>query len=69
MTASIGLFLAGGHGTQRKVAGAAQNLQSLGEISGMALNGGGALFAVVGGILFIWTAARALINNPAPPKA
>ena len=69
MTASIGLFLAGGHGTQRKVAGAAQDLQGIAEISGMALNGIGALFAVVGGILFIWTAARALIGPPAQHDA
>ncbi len=63
LLASIGLFLAGGYGTPRKTAGSAQNLSDLGAIVGMYLNGIGALIAVAGGVMFIWTAARALIRK------
>lgn len=62
--ACIGLFLAGGFGTPRKTAGDAQGLDGLGAIVGMTLNGVGALFAVVGGVMFIWIVAKALIRSP-----
>ncbi len=62
--ACIGLFLAGGFGVPRKTAGEAQGLEEMGAIVGMALNGIGALFAVLGGILFIWMAAAALLKSP-----
>jgi len=58
--ASLGLFIAGGHGAPRKVAGAEQGLVELGAIVGMSLNGLGALIAVAGGLVFIWVAGRAL---------
>ncbi len=64
LLASIGLFMAGGYGTPRKTAGAAQNLSDLGAIVGMYLNGIGALIAVSGGIMFIWMVARALLGKP-----
>jgi len=64
LAACIGLFLAGGFGAPRKTAGDAQGLEEMGAIVGMALNGIGALFAVVGGILFIWMAAAALLKSP-----
>jgi len=64
LAACIGLFLAGGFGAPRKTAGEAQGLEEMGAVVGMALNGIGALFAVVGGILFIWMAAAALLKPP-----
>lgn len=62
--ACIGLFVAGGHGAPRKVAGAAQGLVDVGAIVGMSLNGLGALVAVAGGLVFIWVAGRALLGQP-----
>ena len=63
--AALGLFWAGGYGAPRKTAGAEQGLEGIGAIAGMALNGVGALVAVIGGVLFIWTVARALLGPPA----
>lgn len=60
LAASIGLFVAGGYGAPRKVAGAAQGLSDPARI-GMYLNGIGALIAVIGGVMFIWTVLRALL--------
>ena len=48
-----GLAWSGGYGVQRKTAGAAQGLENLPEIAGMALMGTGGLIAVIGGILFV----------------
>lgn len=62
LTACIGLFLAGGFGAPRKTAGAAQGLEGLGATIGMAMNGIGALIAIIGGIMFIWLAGAALIG-------
>ena len=64
LAACIGLFLAGGFGAPRKTAGEAQGMEEKGAIVGMGLNGIGALFAVLGGILFIWMAAAALLKRP-----
>ncbi len=64
LLASVGLFLAGGYGVPRKTAGAAQNLGDLGAYAGMYLNGIGALIAIIGGIMFIWMAARSLLGKP-----
>ncbi|MBT3358405.1 MAG: hypothetical protein HN403_02115 [Rhodospirillales bacterium] len=61
--ASLGLFLAGGYGAPRKVAGEAQGLDEMGAIVGMAMNGFGALIAVVGGVMFIWVCARRLLST------
>jgi cytochrome c oxidase subunit I len=49
----LGLAWSGGHGVQRKTAGAAQGLENLPEILGMALVGIGGLTAVAGGVLFL----------------
>lgn len=64
LLACIGLFLAGGFGAPRKTAGAAQGLQDIGAVIGMAMNGIGALIAIIGGIMFIWIAAAALLGAP-----
>lgn len=64
LMACIGLFLAGGFGAPRKTAGAAQGLQDVGAVIGMAMNGLGALIAIIGGIMFIWIAAAALLRAP-----
>lgn len=63
MFASVGLFLAGGYGAPRKTAGDAQGLEEIGAISGLYMNGLGAAIAVVGGIMFIWICARALLQR------
>ncbi|MBI1965903.1 MAG: cbb3-type cytochrome c oxidase subunit I [Betaproteobacteria bacterium] len=56
----LGLAWSGGYGVQRKTASAAQVLEHLPEIAGMALMGLGGLIAIVGGLLFvivvIWSA-------------
>lgn len=59
--ACIGLFLAGGFGTPRKTAGAEQGLEQIGALVGMAMNGVGGLVAVIGGVLFVWIAGKALL--------
>lgn len=62
LVACIGLFVAGGYGAPRKVAGAAQGLADVARL-GMYLNGIGALIAVVGGVMFIWTVMAALLRR------
>lgn len=49
----LGLAFSGGHGVQRKTAGAAQGLENLPEIMGMAFMGLGGLVAIIGGVLFL----------------
>jgi len=61
--ACTGLFLAGGHGAQRKVAGAAQGLTAFSAKLGMGLNGGAGLLAIIGGALFVWVAVTAIANK------
>ncbi len=61
--AAVGLFWAGGYGAPRKVAGADQGLDAIGGYAGMMMNGVGALIAITGGILFIWTVASALLKK------
>lgn len=61
--ASIGLFMAGGYGAPRKTPSGAVNLAD-GAAIGMFLHGIGALFAVLGGALFVWTVFRSLLNSP-----
>jgi cytochrome c oxidase subunit I len=63
LAACVGLFIAGGHGAPRKVAGDAQGLTDLVPMIGMGLNGLGGLVAVIGGILFVWTVASALLHS------
>ena len=59
----LGLAWSGGYGVPRKTAGAAQGLDSLPEILGMAVMGLGGLIAIVGGILFVAAAGRALAGR------
>ncbi len=63
LAACIGLFVAGGHGVPRKLAGEAQGLSDLAPMIGMGLNGLGGLVAVIGGILFVWTIGSALLRG------
>jgi len=63
MVASIGLFLAGGYGVPRKTAGGEQGLEAIGAKIGLYMNGVGAAIAVIGGIMFIWICARALLRK------
>jgi heme/copper-type cytochrome/quinol oxidase subunit 1 len=56
----FGLVWSGGYGVERKVAGAAQGLDSIGRIAGMGLMGIGGLISAIGGFLFIVVAVKAL---------
>lgn len=56
-----GLVWSGGYGVQRKVAGAAQNLDSIERVLGMGLMGLGGLISSIGGLLFLIIVLRALI--------
>lgn len=49
----LGLAWSGGYGVQRKTAGAAQGLENLPEIAGMAMMGAGGAISIIGGIMFI----------------
>jgi len=60
---SLGLFLAGGYGAPRKTAGAAQGMEAMGAKIGLYLMGVGAVVAVIGGIMFIWIVASALLRR------
>ncbi|MFU8831222.1 MAG: cbb3-type cytochrome c oxidase subunit I [Wenzhouxiangella sp.] len=62
----IGLAFSGGHGVQRKTAGADQGLESLAQIGGMAVMGIGALIAIIGGILFLIAFGDALRRSHLP---
>ena len=68
-TACIGLFWAGGFGAPRKMAGAEQGLQGIAQVGGLAMNGIGGTVAVIGGLMFIWTAGRALLQKVPEPLA
>ena len=63
----LGLVISGGYGVQRKVAGAAQALDSVGRVTGMGLMGLGGLISIAGGFLFIYVCYRAI--RPAPGHA
>jgi cytochrome c oxidase subunit 1 len=54
-----GLVWSGGYGVQRKVAGAAQNLDSIERVLGMGLMGFGGLVSSIGGLLFLIIVLRA----------
>ncbi|MBF0381083.1 MAG: cbb3-type cytochrome c oxidase subunit I [Magnetococcales bacterium] len=56
----FGLAWSGGHGVQRKTAGAAQGLESMADKIPMWIMGLGGFLAVVGGVLFLVLAFRAL---------
>ncbi len=63
--ACIGLFLAGGYGAPRKVPSGDVVLFD-GAVVGLYMNGIGAFFAVIGGVLFIVAVARALNSSATP---
>jgi cytochrome c oxidase subunit 1 len=56
----IGLAWSGGYGVQRKTAGGAQALDGVEKIAGMGLMGLGGLVAVIGGVLFLLIAFKAM---------
>jgi len=56
----LGLVISGGYGVQRKVAGTAQALDSVGRVTGMGLMGVGGLVSIAGGFLFIYVCYRAM---------
>ena len=56
----LGLVISGGYGVQRKVAGAAQELDTMERVAGMGLMGLGGLISIVGGFLFIYVCYRAM---------
>lgn len=56
----LGLAWSGGYGVQRKTAGAAQGLDRLPEIAGMAMMGLGGLIAIIGGLLFLIVMIQAM---------
>ena len=49
---------------QRKTAGLAQGLEHLSEFAGMALMGLGGLISVIGGLLFLLVAYKAIRAKP-----
>ena len=59
-----GLALSGAMGIQRKTAGAAQGLDTLGAKAAMGVMGIGGLLAVAGGILFVWVMLRGFWSRP-----
>lgn len=65
---SLGLFLAGGYGAPRKVAGDIAGLDALGAKVGLYMMGVGAVIAVAGGVMFIWMVGRALLRRAAKPE-
>lgn len=67
LAACSGLFIAGGYGAPRKVAGAAQGVTDWVAMFGLGLNGLGGLIAVVGGIVFVLAAGSSLLKGPALP--
>jgi len=58
-----GLAWSGGYGVQRKAAGLEQGIKGVGEIAGMALMGLGGVISVVGGLLFLVVAYKAIRNR------
>lgn len=65
LLACAGLFLAGSQGVGRKIAGAAQGLDSMAKTIGMSLNETGGGIAVLGGIIFVAvTLSRLLARTP-----
>lgn len=58
-----GLAWSGGHGVQRKTAGAAQGLEGIAQVAGMSAMALGGLIAIVGGVLFLVAFARAFARR------
>lgn len=60
----VGLAWSGGHGVQRKTSGAAQGLETLAAKMPMWIMGLGGMLAIIGGVLFLVLALRALKQGP-----
>lgn len=63
LVACVGLFIAGGHGAPRKVAGDAQGLHGVLPVVGLGMNGLGGLIAVIGGVVFVVVVLSALLRR------
>lgn len=59
----IGMAWSGGYGVQRKTAGAAQGLENLEQIAGMAMMGLGGLIAIIGGLMFVVVAMVSVFSR------
>jgi len=59
----LGLAWSGGYGVQRKTAGAAQGLENLPEILGMAMMGTGGGISIIGGVLFVIVMLKAFMKK------
>ncbi|CCQ74688.1 cbb3-type cytochrome c oxidase subunit I [Magnetospira sp. QH-2] len=64
---ALGLFAAGSTGVPRKTAGMEQGLDTIAKKVSMGVAGVGGLLAVIGGILFIWLAAKMLLKRDPSP--
>jgi len=62
-----GLAWSGGHGVQRKTAGAAQGLEGMAQVAGMSAMALGGLIAIVGGVLFLVAFGRAFVERDRLP--
>lgn len=58
-----GLAWSGGYGVQRKVAGAAQGLDSLQKVAAMGIMGLGGAIAIVGGLLFLYVVLKSIAGR------
>ncbi len=56
----LAMAYTGGHGVQRKTAGAAQGLQSVGEHIAMGLMGIGGIIAITGGVIYLVVVYKAM---------
>lgn len=59
----LGLVWSGGYGVQRKVAGAAQDLDTWERVAGMGLMGFGGLISAIGGLIFVILTLKVLTKN------
>lgn len=62
----VGLAFSGGHGVQRKTAGAEQGLETIAQIGGMVVMGVGGLIAIIGGVLFLFAFGRSVFARSGP---
>lgn len=63
---AVGFFLAGASGVPRKTAGAEQGLDTVWKMLSMGVVGLGGAIAVLGGVLFVWTALALLLKRETP---
>jgi hypothetical protein len=59
-----GLVWSGGYGVERKIADAAQGLDTIGRVAGMGLMGLGGLLSAAGGFIFIIIVIKAMTTRP-----